>query len=140
MGADVDVRRGDDSGETALIWVARTQEGESQRRAAEALLAHGADVNARDDRGNTALKYVSPTNNGDFHAYLKLHGAKGGTNAVENAAEPKGMDHLFASIREAEIALGRPLTKEEGLEIANNVNSETKKQGKGIEESVVLAM
>ena len=56
------------------------------------------------------------------HIYTHAH-------TVENAVAPKGTLPLFASIREAEISLGRPLTQEEGLMIARGQKVEVTVEG-----------
>jgi ankyrin repeat protein len=100
-GANVNAK--DESGQTALLWVAPARDNPEM---VKLLIAKGADVNAKDNEGTTALMIAASQSNPGILAELLLAGAD--INAQNNAGGTALMAAAFrANLDELKILLAK---------------------------------
>jgi ankyrin repeat protein len=100
-GADVNAK--DETGKTALLWVAPARDNPEM---VKLLIAKGADVNAKDNEGETALMIAASQSNPETLAALLDAGAE--VNAQNNAGRTALMAAAFrANIEEIKILLAK---------------------------------
>jgi len=100
-GANVNSK--DDTGKTALLWVAPARDNPEM---VKFLIAKGADVNAKDNDGETALMIAASQNNPGILVALIEAGAE--VNAQNNAGRTALMAAAFrANVEEIKILLAK---------------------------------
>lgn len=109
-GANVNSK--DDTGKTALLWVAPARDNPEM---VKFLIAKGADVNAKDNNGETALMIAASQSNPGILAALIEAGAE--VNAQNNSGGTALMSAAFrANLEEIKILL----TKDADLKLKDN--------------------